>query len=1006
MAHSEPLSSPAYDVFAGYLRELQAGKPADFDALCARHPPAASHLRELHRRWSELLARKEQADLSPDDLERRLREWSESLDADGSPGRTDDPEAHLRAVVERLANPESGRIRLEERGEVARGAMGRVLRVWDRELRRSLAKKVLLERPVEGPQGQRESAQRLGRFLEEAQITAQLDHPGIVPVHDLGVDAAGQVYFTMKLVRGEDLKSVFEKVRRRADGWTLTRALGVIARLCEAMAFAHSKNVVHRDLKPANVMVGRFGEVYVMDWGLARVLDRPETRDLRLQEGSPPPSVELTTERTDDYGSDRSPLRTMDGHVVGTPAYMPPEQARGQVEQLGPRSDVYAVGAMLYHLLAGRMPYVEEGRPVSPYEVWSLVRERPPRPIRELARQQPAELVAICEKAMSRDPAARYADMRELAGDLSNFLEHRVVRAYRTGPWVELSKWVDRNRAVAASIATLVVLAVVAGLAVFVLERRRSSEALRAADEHAVVALVSRAQSLWPVHPTRVLDMELWVADAQEVLQRLPRYEAIHAALEREAERQAVGEAERGTATQRARVADLAATVTVLKDLCSRAQERIENPQSSAERRNEDRRILGVYALELERLDEELADAQRSLGPAERRRLAHPGMQAAHARSTRLLAGLHDLARPGSGWLARIERRARDARELERRSLHEAEAAWAAAIEDIADGSRSPAYRGLRLTPQLGLVPLRRDPQSGLWEFWHVLSGERPSFGPTSGYELTAQSGLVLVLVPGGKVVIGSDPSPDVPADEVPRRELELAPYFLSKYELTQGQWYRLTGQVRGNQWAGAFPGQDHIVDRTHPVQNLSLEDCSELLSRWNLLVPSEAQWQAAALAGETIDGGWASSREELDLIANLLGDTYEPGSAVPAVREPWSEDRGDAYTAHSPVGYFPANPWGFHEIVGNVNEWCRDRYVACGYRDLLPDGNAVSIPADPETGELLLVGSSAGVLRGGDWASARATFRLAARQSLPIDQRHPRGGVRPSRQIAFPTQP
>jgi serine/threonine protein kinase len=123
----------------------------------------------------------------------------------------------------------------------------------------------------------------LGRFVEEAQVTGQLDHPGIVPVHEIGVDAEGRVYFTMRLVQGDDLRAVFEQLRAGQGGWTQTRVLGVILKVCEAMAFAHAKGVIHRDLKPANIMVGRFGEAYVMDWGLARVLDREDERDIRVR---------------------------------------------------------------------------------------------------------------------------------------------------------------------------------------------------------------------------------------------------------------------------------------------------------------------------------------------------------------------------------------------------------------------------------------------------------------------------------------------------------------------------------------------------------------------------------------------------------------------------------------------------------------------------------------------------------------------------------------------------
>src|SRR5262245_35996380 len=165
-------------------------------------------------------------------------------------------------------------------GEIARGGMGAILRVWDEDLQRHLAMKVVLGQGEAAPSGKTPpvDSRRLARFLEEAQVTSQLDHPGIVPVHELGLDAKGCVYFTMKLVKGKTLKDVLDELAAGEGDWTQTRVLGVIQKVCDAMAYAHHKGVIHRDLKPTNVMVGRFGEVYVMDWGLARVLDRPDPK--------------------------------------------------------------------------------------------------------------------------------------------------------------------------------------------------------------------------------------------------------------------------------------------------------------------------------------------------------------------------------------------------------------------------------------------------------------------------------------------------------------------------------------------------------------------------------------------------------------------------------------------------------------------------------------------------------------------------------------------------------
>jgi len=300
-------------------------------------------------------------------------------------------------VLSRLASRGAGRYRLK--GEVARGGQGAVLRVWDDELHRNLAMKVTLGRlsgssppagappgaaagdaaaagagPAGEPPTQPAAPRTVSRFLEEAQITGQLDHPGIVPVHELGLDSQGRVFFTMKLVKGEDLGKVFARVHAGEPGWSVTRVLSLLLRVCEAMAYAHSKRVIHRDLKPTNVMVGRYGEVYVMDWGLARVLDREDDKDVRVRPQAAPSVTEVQSERRQRAAADPdSPLVTMDGDIVGTPAYMSPEQACGRLDAMGPASDVYALGAMLYHLLAGRMPYVTPGAQVNNYAIWSRV---------------------------------------------------------------------------------------------------------------------------------------------------------------------------------------------------------------------------------------------------------------------------------------------------------------------------------------------------------------------------------------------------------------------------------------------------------------------------------------------------------------------------------------------------------------------------------------------------------------------------------------------------------
>ncbi len=404
------------------------------------------------------------------------------------------------ATLNRLSTrgTSTGRYRLH--GEIARGGMGAILEVYDEDLRRKLAMKVILDEPgSEGSPGSRIPPVKLSRFLEEAQVTGQLDHPGIVPVHELGIDADGRVFFTMKLVKGQDLAHIFELVGQRQNGWTQTRALNVLLKVCEAMAYAHAKGVIHRDLKPPNIMVGRYGEVHVMDWGLARVLGTTDRKDIRVRSATEAPLSLVRTERREESAD--SSLITMDGDIVGTPAYMPPEQARGDLAAMGPASDVYAVGAILYHLLAGHMPYARPGSRPNAHAIWDMVRIGPPAALADVAASAPSELVAICEKAMARDPAQRYADMLELADDLRAFLEGRVVGAFETGAVAEAKKWVRRNKPLAMSLAAGV-LALAGGLAASLVFAQRASANASLAEErrgqseaNATLAEARRAES-------------------------------------------------------------------------------------------------------------------------------------------------------------------------------------------------------------------------------------------------------------------------------------------------------------------------------------------------------------------------------------------------------------------------------------------------------------------------------------------------------------------------------
>ncbi len=321
--------------------------------------------------------------------------------------------AHVQEVAQEIADePDLEGTRYRLLRPLGRGGMGAVYAAEDTELGREVALKVVL-----GAGG----AELCERLRREARILGQLEHPGIVPVHDIGVLPDGRAFYVMKLVRGEQL-----------DAWAARApepgaALRLFQRLCEAVAFAHAHGVIHRDLKPENVMVGPFGEALVMDWGIAK--------------GPSPALREASLARVPSVAT--AEAATAAGTVMGTPGYMSPEQARGDLAAIDARSDVYALGAVLCFLLAGRPP---SGAPRP------LLRERQP-PV-------PEPLVSICAKAMAEAVASRYATALELADEIGRFLDGEPVRAHREGALERVARFASRHRVVLSLLGAYVLVRV------------------------------------------------------------------------------------------------------------------------------------------------------------------------------------------------------------------------------------------------------------------------------------------------------------------------------------------------------------------------------------------------------------------------------------------------------------------------------------------------------------------------------------------------------------------
>jgi eukaryotic-like serine/threonine-protein kinase len=435
--------------------------------------PTDTRIDELRLRWTQLRARGETlspAELAGDtpELVDELAQWIAATGAEESAIAStsvqgDDPTATKQPSTSETMRGTSypadcftAVSHLVEARFHARGGLGEVLVARQQELDRSVALKRILP-------GQIHDASRR-RFLREAVITAQLQHPGIVPIHDLGEDECGPFY-TMPFVRGETLQVAIERFHRdqalRRDpgrrGLELRGLLQRFITICETIAYAHDQGVVHRDLKPSNIMLGPYGETLVMDWGLAKRYqgDGSDTEhDADVPSPSPSPN-------------DLTAL----GAVLGTPQFMSPEQALGR--PTSPSSDLYSLGVILYAILIGKSPYAVPPGP----DRLQLVREAALVPPRQRDPSLSRALQAICLKAMAARPEDRYMTPRALAEDLAKWLADEPVSAYRQGYSARLARWARRHRAgVQAATVALVVVAVLATTAAVRIDQARRGE--------------------------------------------------------------------------------------------------------------------------------------------------------------------------------------------------------------------------------------------------------------------------------------------------------------------------------------------------------------------------------------------------------------------------------------------------------------------------------------------------------------------------------------------------
>ncbi len=874
--------------------------------------------------------------------------------------------------------------------ELGAGGMGVVYLARQVPLRRIVALKML-------PADMARDPVRVARFRREITALGKCDHPNVVKIFASG-ETNGTPYYAMEYVDGPDLKAVSTALSSSDDFHTAVssasdavnkerealfanvpdlsrrtpsepslghvRAKDRYRQLARAFRDAakgvqelHDRGIIHRDLKPENLMVtAAEHRVVVMDLGLAMVKDA---------------SISITQDKT---------------AILGTLRYMPPEQLLRSLFQVDHRADVYALGATLYELVANRPLFDGDTEERLRHQI---IHERP-EALKRIVAEVPRDLATIVETAIEKDPAARYPTAQALSDDLAAFLEGRPIAAKTHGPFFPLYLWATANKGWAATVVLAVVMATWALVAVsdartsmkYVRELSVERDQIhRLSDVQRLKDLEADSETHWPARPENVAGIENWLERASALADRLEAHRERLALLEGQAlpyddEQRRL---DRDTHPEAPRLADL-------RDKKKEAEEALAKLEAEGAEKDEDGNTPGEIREFLTKTGEEIASLETEIEKRRTWKFEDKETEWQHGVIAGLVAGIESLTRSDDGWqaltIAALERRLEFARTIRGRSIDDEKAAWDGAIAGIRESEK---YGGLLIAPQLGLVPIGQDPESRLFEFWHVQSGERPVRGEDGKIAPHEVMGIVLVLIPGGTFTMGS------PEDEKDRQKNEmqhpvmLDRYFISKYEMTQGQWERFAGRNPSGYKPPSKWG-DHAMTLLNPVEQVGYDDCAELLGQLGLTLPTEAQWERAARGGRET-AWWTGAERE-----TLRGNVNIADQAAARAGAPWQDikdwpDLDDGHVVHAPIGSFPANPFGLHEVTGNVWEWCRDWYESYDLGVMPGDG-------DRQVPELM---RNFCVARGGGFDTAAFSVRSAARNGVARGFRSNNLGVRPA---------
>lgn len=759
-------------------------------------------------------------------------------------------------------------------------------------------------------------------FAWEGQALALMQHPSVAGIYECGTTSDHLPFLAMEFVEGDALLTHCD--RRNAS---LSEQIQLMIDICAGVQHAHDRGIIHRDLKPSHILVTGEDQRWqprIIDFGVARIADH------LLADAGP---------------------HAREGPRVGSPRSMSPEQLDDDA-RVDVRSDVYALGLLLYELLTGTHP-LDIAAPARRDVLEQRIRwEDPPLPS-ELVASRPAnarkaaaahptgprlaasrlrgDLDAIVMKALRKSPGGRYRSAAELAGDLGRFLRHEPVLARPDVAGYRLSKFLRRNRpSVIASAVTL--LALLATLLVNVrllrdtgrvygVVQSQHEDLRRLGDVKRLQWARERALEIVPPTPDRIPELEQWLANARELASGLPAH--------------------------RRTLHELLATVPT--------PEVGRDPDFPGPEQAFHYHVLSTLVAELE----EFAGSSVRIG-----NIAEMSQRLEFAK------------------------RLRDAPHDER---------WEEAATAIRAAAR---YGGLVLHPQAGLLPLGPDPESGLWEFAHLYSGNPPLRDPSGALVLTERSGIVLVLIPGGCYLMGATRASGragqcgddlAVGDEAPIHQVCLDPFFLAKHEVTQAQWRRITG-ASPSMFPERSPCSDVWEPSKHPVENISWGEAQQGARVMGLVLPTEAQWEFAARAGVAAPWftGWEAGR-----FAGF-GNVSDPCREIVMGADPVSPQRwNDGYGETAPIGSYRPNAFGLHDVIGNVIEWCQDFY------------GSYERPVAPGTGLRLVDDSPERVARGGDFSHAIRAARISRRMNLSPGSRT-RLGVRPALAlgVAWPQPP